>query len=245
MMDKVVLVTGGSRGIGRAIVERFAKAGCAVWFCYEKRQDEAERLAAELAAGGGVVAALRCDVTCRRQVAGMVASVLDAAGRIDVLVNNAGIAASGMLCDLGEDDWNRVFDVNVKGVFNVTQAVMGDMVRRRQGSIINIASVWGEVGASCEVAYSASKAAVIGFTRALAKELGPSGVRVNCITPGVIDTEMLKGLDAGDLAALADRTALCRLGRPEEIAAAAHFLAGEDAAFITGQVLGVNGGFPL
>ncbi|NLK39108.1 MAG: 3-oxoacyl-ACP reductase FabG [Clostridiales bacterium] len=245
MFGKVVLITGGSRGIGRAIVRKFSQAGCSVHFCYKNSENEANSLASEIVRSGGVAVAYRCDVTDREQVERMTGEVLSSAGQIDVLINNAGIASAGLFCDLCESDWNRIFDVNVKGVFNVTQAVMGDMVRRKQGSIINIASVWGEVGASCEVAYSASKAAVIGFTKALAKELGPSGVRVNCITPGVIETDMLGGLGVADLSALAEMTALCRIGQPDEIASVALFLSGEGASFITGQVLGVNGGFPL
>lgn len=244
-MKKTVLITGGSRGIGRAMVKKFAYNGYTVFFCYDKSKTEAEKLIEELNRDDIKAYAYACDVSDRKQVESMLESVGSICGHIDTLINNAGISSTGMLCDLCESDWNRIFDINVKGVFNVTQAVMPGMVSRRQGSIINISSVWGEVGASCEVAYSAAKAAVIGFTKALAKELGPSGIRVNCITPGVIETDMLRGYSESDIAALADMTALCRIGKPFEIADAAYFLSQSSSSFITGQVLGVNGGFPL
>ena len=244
-MNKTVLITGGSRGIGRAMVKKFLAAGYTVCFCYKNSPDKAEELINEIRGGIRQVYAYACDVTDKKQVYNMVDSVISTCGHIDVLINNAGVSGVGMLCDLCESDLSKIFDVNVKGVFNVTQAVMKDMVERKSGSILNISSVWGEVGASCEVAYSAAKAAVIGFTKALAKELGPSGIRVNCITPGVIETDMTGGLSAADIAAITDTTALCRIGKPQEIAEAAFFLAGETASFITGQILGVNGGFPL
>ena len=165
--------------------------------------------------------------------------------RSDLLVNNAGIAQQKLFTDVTEEEWDRIFAVNVKGLYTCCRAVVPHMVRRHAGSIINVSSIWGEVGASCEVPYSASKAAVIGFTKALAKELGPSGIRVNCVSPGVIATEMNAALDPETLDALREETPLGTIGTPEDAARAILWLAGEDSAFVTGQVLGVNGGFVI
>ena len=164
-------------------------------------------------------------------------------GHIDALVNNAGIAQQKLLTDITDEDWRRMLDVNLSGAFYVTRAVLPGMISRKRGSIVNVSSIWGQVGASCEVHYSAAKAGLIGLTRALAKEVGPSGVTVNCVCPGVIQTDMLGGFTSGDLAALAEETPLGRLGTPREVAAAIVWLCQEDAAFVTGQVLGVGGGF--
>ena len=175
----------------------------------------------------------------------VIADILRLYHHIDVLINNAGIAQIGLLTDLTDEAWDEVFAVNVGGVFRVTRAVLPGMISRRTGSIINLSSMWGETGASCEVAYSAAKAAVIGLTKALAKEVGPSGVRVNCVSPGLIDTDMNAELDDNALRELAEETPLSRVGAAEEVAKAALFLAGDGASFTTGQVLGVSGGLQI
>ena len=244
-MRRVVLITGGSRGIGAACVRLFAEQGWAVAFLYRSREEAANALVEELRARGYDATGYRCDVSDGGQVKATVAEILRLYHRVDALVNNAGVAHMGLLTDMSEQDWNAVFSNNMGGVFHVTQAVLPGMISRRQGSIVNVASMWGEVGASCEVAYSAAKAAVIGFTKALAKEVGPSGVRVNCVSPGLIATDMNAELDETALQELADETPLGRVGTPEEVAQAALYLAGDGAAFITGQVLGVSGGLQI
>lgn len=235
---KTVLVTGGSRGIGAAIACRFAGEGYRVIINYSRSEIEAKALAAEL---GG--AALRADVGDPAQVTAMADEIGERFGTLDVLVNNAGISQIGLFTDMTEDEWQRLLNVNLGGAFRVTKSLIKPMIARRSGSVINISSMWGEVGASCEAAYSASKAGLIGLTKALAKELGPSGIRVNCIAPGVIETDMNAELGEETMRALADDTPLMRLGAPEDVADAAYFLA--ESGFITGQVLGVNGGFVI
>ena len=241
-MRKVVLVSGGSRGIGAACVRRFAREGWSAVFLYRASEDAAGALTAELRAAGLDCAGFRCDVSDEADVARVTADILQRWHHIDALVNNAGISSVGLMTDMDAAAWRRLFDTNVLGAFLLAKAVLPGMISRQGGSIIQIASMWGEVGASCEVAYSASKAALIGMTKALAKEAGPSGVRVNCVSPGVIDTDMNARLTPDDLQALADETPLGRIGTPEETAAAVYWLASEQAGFITGQVLGVNGG---
>lgn len=244
-MRKIALVTGGSRGIGAACVRTFARAGYAVVFLYHRSAEKAAALADSLRAEGLDAAAYACDVSDPAQVKAAVAEILRVYHRVDALVNCAGIAHIGLLTDMTEAEWDHLFAVNVRGVFSVTKAVLPGMVSRRTGAIVNVSSMWGEVGASCEAAYSATKAAVIGLTKALAKEVGPSGVRVNCITPGVIDTDMNAQLTAEDRAALAEETPLGRIGTAKEVAKTALFLCGEDASFITGQVVGVSGGLVI
>ena len=244
-MRRVALITGGSRGIGAACVRLFAEKGWAVVFLYRSREDAANALVEELRTRGFDAAGYRCDVANGEAVKVAIAEILRLYHHIDVLVNNAGIAHIGLLTDMAEADWQRVFDTNVGGVFHVTQAVLPGMISRRQGSIVNVSSMWGETGASCEVAYSAAKAAVIGFTKALAKEVGPSGVRVNCVSPGLIDTDMNAELDEDALAELAEETPLGRVGTVADVARAVLFLAGDGASFITGQVLGVSGGLQI
>ena len=240
-MRKTVLVTGASRGIGAEIAREFAKNGYNVAVNYLSSEEKAKKLAEEI---GGI--ALKADVADFSQVSKMVRSTAKAFGGIDVLVNNASIALKQqLLTDTSEDEWNRLFDVNVKGVFNCTKAVMDSMVQNHNGSIINISSIWGITGGSCEVAYSSSKAAIIGFTKALAKELGPSGIRVNCVAPGVIDTDMNAHLSEEDMAILKEETPLCRIGNPSDIAKTVLFLASEGAGFITGQVITADGGMTV
>ncbi|MGN0753000.1 MAG: elongation factor P 5-aminopentanone reductase [Aristaeellaceae bacterium] len=244
-MRRIALISGGSRGIGAACVRAFAQDGYAVVFLYNRSAGKAEALVQALRSEGRDVTACPCDVSDPQQVAATVADILRTFRRIDVLVNCAGIAHIGLFTDMTEDEWDRLFAVNVRSVFSLTKAVLPGMISARKGSIVNVSSMWGEVGASCEVAYSAAKAALIGLTKALAKEVGPSGVRVNCVTPGVIDTDMNAQLTEDDRAALADETPLGRIGTAEEVAKAILFLCGEGASFITGQVLGVSGGLVI
>lgn len=241
-MRRTVLITGGSRGIGAACVGAFARAGWSVVFLYRRAEEAADALCARLRGEGLDVSCRRCDISDRDEVFRTVNDLLRTYHRFDALVNNAGVAHIGLFTDMTEEQWDALFAVNVKGAFNVTQAVLPSMISQGSGAIVNVSSMWGEVGASCEVAYSAAKAALIGMTKALAKEVGPSGVRVNCVSPGVIDTDMNAELTEADLAALAEETPLGRTGRAEEVAEAALYLCGEGASFITGQVLGVSGG---
>lgn len=235
---KTVLITGGSRGIGAAIARRFALEGCRVIINYSKSEAEAETLSRELGC-----AALRADVGSAEQADAMMDEIESRFGALDVLVNNAGVSHIGLFTDMTEDEWNSVINTNLGGVFRVTKRAVKPMISRHSGCVINISSIWGEVGASCEAAYSASKAGIIGLTKALAKELGPSGIRVNCVAPGVIDTDMNADLGGETLRALASDTPLCRIGTPEEVADAVYFLS--ESGFITGQVLGVSGGFVI
>lgn len=237
---KRALITGASGGIGRAVARRLAHDGYEVVLNYRRNETSARELLDELsrAYGPGAAALARADVSDPAQVDAM----FRAAGNIDLLVNNAGIAQQKLFTDLTEEDWDTMFGVDVKGVFLCCRAALPHMIHEKRGGIVNISSMWGQVGASCEVHYSAAKAAVIGLTKALAKELGPSGIRVNCIAPGVIATEMNAALSEETMGQLRGETPLCRIGLPEDIAAAVGFLASEDAAFITGQVLGVSGG---
>lgn len=244
-MRKIALITGGSRGIGAACVRAFAEDGYAVVFLYNKSADKANALVHTLRSEGRDVSAYPCDVSDPQQVASAIADILRTYRRIDALVNCAGIAHIGLFTDMTEDEWDHLFAVNVRSAFSVTKAALPGMISRQQGSIVNVSSMWGEVGASCEVAYSATKAALIGLTKALAKEVGPSGVRVNAVTPGVIDTDMNAQLTDEDRASLADETPLGRIGSTEEVAKTILFLCGDGAAFITGQVLGVSGGLVI
>ena len=233
----MVPIPGGSRGIGAAAARRFAAGGDKVVINYCRSQERAEALAAEI--GGWAVEA---DVSDPEQVRNMVDNVLDKFCQLDILICNAGIAQQKLFGDLTDQDWRRMFAVNVDGMFYTIRAALPHFIHRKQGRILTLSSMWGQVGGSCEVAYSAAKAAVIGMTKALAKELGPSGITVNCVAPGVIDTEMNANLGPEDLAALAEETPMGVIGRPEDVAEALWYLASPGAKFVTGQVLAPNGG---
>ena len=240
-----VWITGASRGIGRACALLFGQKGWNVAVNYHTSESAALSLCRELEGMGVKALALQGDVSDAAQVRRMASRAEYAFGGIDVLVNNAGIAQQKLFTQLTESDWDRMFDVNVKGMFHCCQAVAPMMIAAGKGSIVNLSSMWGQVGGACEVHYSAAKAAVIGFTRALAKELGLSGIRVNCVAPGVIDTEMNAALGPETMESLREQTPLGCIGTPEQVAQAVWFLAGEDSSFITGQVLSPNGGFVI
>lgn len=239
-MKKTVVITGASRGIGAECARQFAKEGYNVVINYNKSEREALTLAKEI---GGF--ALQADVSIEAEAIMLIKKAEEKFGQIDVLVNNAGIAKQNVIFDISATEWNRIFAVNMGGAFNCSKAVLEGMVTRQQGVIINISSIWGEVGASCETAYSSSKSAIIGFTKALAKEVGRSNIRVNCVSPGLIKTDMNSHLSKEDLQELIEETPLNKIGMPKDVANAVLFLASEKASFITGQNIGVNGGFVI
>ena len=229
-----VLITGGSRGIGAATVRQFAQAGHQVFFLYEKEHEAAQQVAAQTGA-----TAICADVADRNAVAQAFRQLKD----LDILVCNAGISIPGLMSMLPEDQWDRLFDVNVKGVYHCINAAMPFFLAKQAGSIVTVSSMWGQVGGSCEAAYSATKGAVIALSKALAKELGPSGIRVNCVAPGVILTDMCADIEPEILEELRQESPIGKNGSPEDVAAAIEYIA--NAPFVTGQVLGVNGGFVI
>lgn len=244
-MDKTVLITGASGSIGSACAEKFAAAGYNTVLNYNTGAEAAERLAIKLNSLGCSALTVCADISSESGVNRLFDEAEARFGSVDVLVNNAGVSLWKQLQDCTAEDYDRVFGVNMKGVFLCCRRALGKMLEKKSGCIVNVSSMWGASGASCEALYSASKAGVINFSRALAKELGPSGIRVNCVSPGVIDTKMNAHLGAEALNELARETPLMRLGSAAEVAAAVLFFASEEAGFITGQNLGVDGGFLL
>ncbi len=231
---KNVVITGGSRGIGAAAVERFAARGDRVYFLYERNHDAAMDLARRTGA-----TPICCDVSD----GGAVRAVFDALPPVDILILCAGISRMGLMSHTDEAQWDRLFAVNVKGVYHCVNAAMPGFLQNHSGCVITVSSMWGQVGASCEVAYSATKGAVIAMTKALAKELGPSGIRVNCVAPGLILTDMCAELDEDTLDVIREDTPVGRLGEPVDVAKAMEYLA--EAEFVTGHILSVNGGYVI
>lgn len=242
---KYALITGASGGIGSATARLFAQQGWGVALHYHRGEEKVHALARELTGLNVPVLPVQADVGCPAQVKEMVDNVLEFFCQLDILVCCSGLSHMGLVSDIDEEQWRRIFSVNVDGVHYCCQAVLPHMIHRKAGSIVTVSSMWGQVGASCEVAYSASKGAAIAYTKALAKEVGPSNIRVNCVAPGVIDTEMNGHLSAHDLAVLADETPLGRIGTPEEAARSILFLASDQASFLTGQILAPNGGLVI
>ncbi len=237
---KTALVTGASRGIGAAAARRLRADGCRVALNYRRGRERAERLAAELEG-----TALQADVSDPVQVGKMVDTVLEKFCQLDILVCNAGVSWRGLTQDMGDEDYREVMGVDLDGAFYCCRAVLPHMIHRKSGKIVLVSSMWGQVGGACETAYSAAKAGLIGLTKALAKEVGPSGITVNCVCPGVIDTEMNQSLGAQALADLAEETPLGRLGTAEEVAGCVSFLCSPAGDFLTGQVIAPNGGLVI
>ena len=242
---QTALITGGAKGIGGATTRMFAQNGYRVAIHYLHSEERARALREEIRAQGGQAECFCADITRSDEVRAMFAAVRSAFGPVDVLVNNAGIAQQKLFTEISGEEWHRMFAVHVDGMFYCCRCALPDMIHRKSGRIVNVSSMWGVTGGSCEVHYSAAKAAVIGFTKALAKELGPSNIRVNCVAPGVIETDMLSPLSAADKRELAEETPLMRLGTPEDVANAILFLAGPRSGFFTGQVLSPNGGIVI
>ncbi|MGI6161733.1 MAG: elongation factor P 5-aminopentanone reductase [Christensenellales bacterium] len=244
-MNRTVLISGASRGIGRETALRFAAAGYNVAINYINSTALAKDLAQSISQEGGRALAVRADVAKRDEVENMVREIIECFGGIDVLINNAAVSYQQLFTDITLEQWNRVMEVNITGAFNCCQCVLPYMISRKAGCIVNVSSVWGITGASCETHYSASKAALIGLTKALAKELGPSGIRVNCVAPGVIDTDMNACLDDECMDELCHQIPLGKTGSPRDAAESILFLASDAASYITGQVLSPNGGFVI
>ena len=234
---KTVLITGGSRGIGAETVKKFSKNGYSVAFTYKSSAEEAERLSRETGA-----LAIRADSASEAEILRAVEEVEKTLGNVEILINNAAVSSFSLITDVTLDGWKNMFSVNMDAAFLYSKRVLPSMIRNKFGRIINVSSMWGTVGSSCEVCYSSTKAALIGFTKALAKEVGPSGITVNAVAPGLIDTDMNASLSKEDKAEICNETPLMRIGKPEEIAETIFFLASDNAAFITGAVINVSGG---
>jgi 3-oxoacyl-[acyl-carrier protein] reductase len=245
IQKKTVLITGSSRGIGSNMAEKFAREGYNVLINYNKSKDKAEELQTRLEGEGLSVKIFKADVSKRDEVESMFEYCLKEFGDLDVLVNNAGVAKGMLFTDISDEDWDNLMNVNLKGVFHCAQTALRHMISEKKGKIINISSIWGITGGSCEVHYSTSKAGIIGLTKALAKEVGPSNIQVNCIAPGAIVTDMLGQIDGDDLELFRQETPLMKLGKPEDISNCALFLASDKADFFTGQVISPNGGIVI
>ena len=237
---KNVFITGGSRGIGSEMVRTFSEAGYGVAFTYKRSDREAEALANETGA-----IAIKADSSSEEDIKRAVAEAKDSLGHVDVLINNAAISSFRLFTDITTDEWDEMFSVSVRGAFLYSRELLPDMISRKKGRIINVSSMWGVTGSSCEVHYSAAKAAIIGMTKALAKEVGPSGITVNCIAPGVIETDMNASLSPENISALREETPMGRIGSPREVAELALYLASDSASFITGDVININGGMVI
>ena len=244
-MSNTVIITGASGGIGSAIAHKFAENGWNIAIMYNTSLKDAEKLESELETYGVRVYSDKCDVTDKEQVENYFNCVVKMFGTVDALVNNAGVALQKLFTDVTDEEAQKIFDINVKGAFNCTKSVLPTMVNRKMGKIVNISSMWGICGASCEVHYSASKAAIIGFTKALAKEVGPSSINVNCVAPGLILTKMNSNLSESDMKAFVEEIPLMRIGRPEDVANAVYFLCSDESNYITGQIISVDGGIVI
>jgi len=245
MKNKTVIITGSSRGIGNETAKKFSDDGYNVLINYNKSETEAILLSNLLREKSGRVDVFKADVSKRNEVEKMIEFCISRFGAIDVLVNNAGIAQTKLFTEITQEDWKNMIDVNLSGTFNCTQSVLKHMIKNKSGKIINISSIWGITGASCEVHYSAAKAGIIGLTKALAKELGPSNIQVNCVAPGAIRTDMLSEYNSQEIKEIEEEIPLERLGEPDEIASLIAFLASESANYITGQIISPNGGFVI
>lgn len=239
-MNKRILISGGSRGIGAATVKYFAEHGDIVAFIYHSADEKAREIAESTNAFP-----IKADVSDSQSAISAFTKAIEYLGGIDALVNCAGVAGFSLFTDISDEDWRRMLDTNLTSAFTLSREAAKTMISQKSGTIINVGSVWGRMGSSCEVHYSASKAGLRGLTQALAKELGPSGITVNCVEPGVIDTDMNSMLDENAMKELAEATPLCRIGKAEEVAAVIGFLASKDASFITGACIPVDGGFPV
>lgn len=242
---KTVLITGASRGIGAATAKLFAANGYTVAINYHRSKDRAEQVVSEIITAGGDAFLVCADVSDENAVRKMMQTVLQRFGHIDVLIHNAGIAKQALLTDTTADEWHRMLGVHIDGAFYCCREVIPTMLKNGGGKILVVSSMWGVTGASCEVAYSTAKAGLIGFSKALAKELGPSNITVNCVAPGVINTDMCESLDEQTMQELKEETPLQRIGTPEDVANTLLFLASDNASFITGQTVGINGGFVI
>lgn len=241
-MRRVALVTGGAKGIGAAVVKNLCEDGFCVAVNYNSSEQRALSLCSELALSGFSVYPVKCDISSSDEVKRMFQDIKTHLGEVSVLVNNAGVSLWGLFDETDDVQWKKTIDINLTGTFNCSREALPFMLREKYGRIINISSVWGQVGASCEAVYSASKAGVIGLTKALAKEYAPSGITVNCVSPGVINTDMMKRFSEAEKEAICEEIPLGRMGSAEEVAAAVSFFASEASSYVTGQVLGVNGG---
>lgn len=240
-MNKVIIVTGGSRGIGANIVKSLAKDCDKVILNYNKSEEFAKQIQKELEKENIKIDIFKADVSKKADVLAMIEYVIEKYNRVDVLINNAGISQEKLFTDISDEEWKRIMDVNLNSVYYCTKAVIPYMIQKKCGCIINISSIWGVTGGSCEVGYSTSKAAIIGFTKALAKEMGPSNIRINCIAPGIIDTDMNKNLNETDIEAIKDEIPLNRIGLTEDIAKCVKWLIEDN--YTTGQIININGGW--